>query len=116
MKKNNDEKELLRLGFAENADGMYMLNAKYQTFIAKVIDCNGPVYVSLSYQSKEIDKRPKSDRKGSPYINLIKDCISDGSLERAIMKYDVEDRYIKRNGFFYTIINPESLGKEATNE
>nr|WP_297167389.1 hypothetical protein [uncultured Dysgonomonas sp.] len=113
MKKNNDEKELLRLGFAKNADGMYMLNAKHQTFIAKVIDCNGPVYVSLSYQSKEIDKRPKSDRKGLPYINLIKDCISDGSLERAIMKYDVEDRYIKRNGFFYTIINPESLGKEV---
>lgn len=113
MGKNNDEKELLRLGFAKNADGMYILNGKHQTFIAKVIDCNGPVYVSLSYQSKEIDERPKSDRKGLPYINLIKDCISNGSLERSIMKYDVEDEFIMRNGFSYVIINPESLRKEA---
>lgn len=106
MRKINDEIELLRLGFAKNKEGMYSLTGKHQTFIAKVIHCNGPVYVSLSYQSKEIDERPKSDRKGLPYINLIKDCISDGSLEQAIMKYDVEDRYIKRNGFSYTVLSP----------
>lgn len=113
MKKINDEKELLRLGFAKNAGDMYSLNGKHQTFIAKVVDCNGPVYVSLSYQSKEIDERPKSDRKGLPYINFITDCCSDGSLERAISRYDVEDKYIERNGFFYTIINLELPGKEV---
>ena len=104
MRKINNEAELIRLGFMGNGEGMYSLRGRHQTFIAKVIDCNGPVYTSLSYQSKEIDERPKSDRKGLPYINLIKDCCSDGSLERAIVKYDVEDKYIKRNGFFYNIL------------
>lgn len=113
MRKINDEKELLRLGFTKNAEDMYSLNGKHQTFIAKVIYYNGPVYISLFYQSKEIDNRPRFDRKGLPYINLIKDCCSDGSLERAIVKYDVEDKFIKRNGFSYTIIdNPELLTKE----
>lgn len=109
MRKINDENELIRLGFTKNAENVYSLTGEHQTFIANIIDCNGPVYVSLSYQSKEIDERPFSDRKGLPYHSRIKDCISSGSIERAIIKYDVEDKYIKRIGFSLTIIAPELL-------
>lgn len=101
----NDEKELIRLGFVKNSEGNYSLAGKHQTFIAYVIDCNVSVYSTIHYQSKEIDSRPQSTRKGLPYINKIKDCCSRGSVERAIAKYDVEDKYIRRNGYSFEILN-----------
>lgn len=99
----NNEEEIIRLGFIENPEGKYRLEGKFQVFIAEEITCNGPVYVKLYYESKEIDNRPLSNRKGLPYINYIKDCISPGSLEKSILKYDVEDKYITHGGWWYKI-------------
>ena len=100
----NDEKELIRLGFSKNREGDYSLSGKHQTFIARVIECNGSVYSVLYYQSKETDNRIHSPRKGLPFFNMIKDCCSNGSVERAIKHYDVEDTNIRRLSVGFEVV------------
>lgn len=80
---------LIELGFQKNLHGEYFWRGKNKTFIGKVVDYNGPVeFVELFLVSDEIDQRPNSDMKGRHYRSLIKDCCSNGSVERALKKYD----------------------------
>lgn len=82
---------LLKLGFKkyESEPGSYFFKGKYQTFIATPIP-DPPPYVRLFVLSKKTDERPKSPRRGLPFINTVKDCCSGGSVERAISYYDVD--------------------------
>lgn len=82
---------LLKLGFQkyESEESMFYLKGKHQTFIALPI-LAPPPYVRLYALSKNIDQRPLSRRKGLPFINPIKDCCSNGSVERAIQYYDTK--------------------------
>lgn len=80
---------LIDLGFQKNLHGEYFWRGQKQTFVAKVVDYNGPTeFVELFKVSTQIDLRPNSDRKGRYYQSFIKDCNSIGSVERALKKYD----------------------------
>lgn len=84
-----NEKTLIDLGFQKNNFGEYFWRGSKTTFTAQVIDCNGPVeYVQLFKVSDKVDLRPLSDRRGRHLQSLIKDCCSDGSVQRALLKYD----------------------------
>lgn len=87
-----NEQTLIDLGFTINADGNWELKGNNRTFIAHVTTCNRPVYIELFYQSKKIDNRPLSKNFGKPLIGRIKDCCSDGSVERAIHKFDYKEK------------------------
>lgn len=77
------------LGFQKNLFGELFFRGVYKTFVAKVVDYNGPAaFVELFEVSKKIDNRPNSDRKGRHFQSFIKDCCSTGSVERAISKFD----------------------------
>lgn len=91
----NDESVLKKLGFTINDEGRWQLNGKHQTFIADVITYNGPVYVTLKKLHPDIDERELSCRKGLNYISTIKDCVSEGSIERAIEKYDIPEEFFQ---------------------
>jgi len=81
---------LIDLGFQKNLFGEYFFRGQKVTFVAKVVDCNGPVpFIELFKVSSQIDLRPHSDRKGRHYQSFIKDCCSVGSVERAIKLYDI---------------------------
>jgi hypothetical protein len=88
-----NEQTLIELGFTKNEDGDYLLPGRNRVFIAHVNNYNGPpVYVELFYLSKKIDNRPLSPNFGKPLIGRIKDCCSNGSVERAIKNYDYEEK------------------------
>lgn len=80
---------LVELGFQKNIDGVWFWRGTHHVFTAKVVDYNGPIeFVELFKVSKEVDNRPNSDRKGKYYQSFIKDCCSEGSVQRALIKYD----------------------------
>lgn len=84
-----DEKTLIELGFRKNFFDEWFFRGKHKIFTAKVVDYNGPIkYVKLFIVSEGIDMRPLSDRRGRHYQSLLKDCVSAGSVARAIEKYD----------------------------
>lgn len=81
---------LIDLGFQKNLHGEYFWRGTHKTFTAKVCDYNGPVTsVELSVVSKQVDMRPLSHRKGRHYQTFLKDCVSNGSVERALKHFDV---------------------------
>lgn len=95
-----NEKTLIKLGFHKNNEGYWELSGNHQTFLASVVDFDGPIHVQLSKLHPNIDKRESSPRKGLHFISQIKQCCSDGSIERAILKYDVpEERYSYHIGY-----------------
>lgn len=82
---------LISLGFTFDTDeSRYILKGKKQTFIADAYDRDRLPYVRLYMYSQEIDERPFSPRKGKHFISPIKDCISSGSVERAIKAFDTD--------------------------
>jgi hypothetical protein len=81
---------LIELGFQKNLHGEYFWRGKNVIFTAKVVDYNGPIeFVQLSKVCDQIDMRPHSTRKGRHYQTFIKYCCSNGSVERALNKYDI---------------------------
>lgn len=81
---------LIELGFQKNLHGEYFWRGQHRTFVAKVVDYNGPVeFVELYKVSDQIDLRVNSERKGRRYQTFIKDCCSIGSVGRAIKTYDL---------------------------
>ena len=87
-----NKQTLIDLGFTENENGDYLLKGVNRTFLAHVNAYNGPVYIELFYVSKRIDNRPLSPKFGHPLIGRIKDCCSNGSVERAIKDYDTKEK------------------------
>lgn len=82
---------LISLGFLfDDAEQRYILKGKKQTFLAYAYDSDRFPYVRLYMYSEKIDTRPLSKRNGRPFINPIKDCISNGSVERAIKAFDTD--------------------------
>lgn len=80
---------LIELGFQKNLHGEYFWRGKNATFVAKVIEFNGPTpFVELFRVSNEVDHRPLSTRRGRHYQQFVKDCCSHGSVERALKLYD----------------------------
>ena len=83
---------LIELGFRPTPNqkkfmGEYFYRGRNVTFTAKVRN-DGPAYVDL-YIVGEIDNRPLSDNRGYRLRRPVKQCISDGSVSRAIKKFDV---------------------------
>lgn len=84
-----DYNTLKELGFQTNLHGEHFWRGKHKMFVAQVVDYNGPVtFIDLFEVSDKIDERPNSDRKGRHYQSFIKTCCSNGSVERALVKYD----------------------------
>ena len=84
-----NEITLRELGFRKPALGEFLYRGMFHKFIAKVVDYNGPTtYVELFIVMREIDNRPLSDRKGHHYRKFLKACCSQGSVYRAIEKFD----------------------------
>lgn len=87
-----DMNTLKELGFQTNLHGEHFWRGTHKIFVAKIVDYNGPVvFVELLEVSKRIDNRPHSNRKGRHYQSLIKCCVSEGSVSRALIKYDLPD-------------------------
>ena len=84
---------LLDLGFKKIPSGEYLFRGKNQKFVATVCECNPPVFVELYKIHPAIDKRPKSPNFGRHFRSRIKDCISEGSVERAIKHFDQPEEY-----------------------
>jgi len=84
-----DEKTLELLGFQKDKYGDMVFVGQHRTLVTHVLRCNGPVYVELFLVSDKIDERELSPTKGRPLLSRIKDCCSNGSVERAIKKYDL---------------------------
>lgn len=81
---------LIELGFQKNLHGEYFWRGQKQTFVAKVVNYNGPAeFVELYKVSDKIDFRPMSTRRGRYFQSFIKDCCSIGSVERALKQYDI---------------------------
>ena len=91
-----NEQTLIDIGFKKIRSGEYLYRGKHQKFTAQVTTCNGPVYVELFLVCPESDNRQNSNRKGCHFRHKIKDCCSQGSVERAIKKYDLQERQIIR--------------------
>jgi hypothetical protein len=87
---------LIDLGFTINANGQYIFKGEQRTFLAQVTTCNGPVYIELFYLSKKIDNRPLSKNFGKPLVGRIKDCCTNGSVERAIKQHDYDEENPRR--------------------
>jgi hypothetical protein len=84
-----NEQTLIGLGFQKSAFEQHLFRGTHFTFAAKIVDYNGPVtFVELFKVSDKIDMRPNSKNKGRHYQSLLKQCVSDGSVGRAIAKYD----------------------------
>lgn len=84
-----NETTLKNLGFQKNSFGEWFWRGEAKTFAAVVVDYNGPiVHVDLFEVSKEVDLRPHSNRRGRYYQTHIKQCVSDGSVARALVKYN----------------------------
>jgi hypothetical protein len=80
---------LIQLGFQKNLHGEYFWRGKKVTFVARLVDYNGPYcFVEIFIVSSKIDDRPMSERRGRHYQSFVKDCCSQGSVERAIKFYD----------------------------
>ena len=88
-----NEQTLIDLGFIKNDEGYWQLKGKHQTFIAKVANYDYPPYINLSKEHPKIDNREKSTRKGLHFHSSIKQCCSEGSVERAILNYDVPEEF-----------------------
>jgi hypothetical protein len=84
-----NEQTLIELGFKETPRG-FLYTGKNISFMALVQKSNGPVYVELFYISDKIDKRPLSNTLGQHLLGRIKDCCSNGSVEKAINKFDIK--------------------------
>lgn len=83
---------LKELGFQTNPHGEHFWRGTHKIFVGRVVECNGPIpYVQLFEVCKKIDEQPHSTTKGRHYQMLIKDCCSNGSVERALLKYDIPD-------------------------
>lgn len=81
---------LIELGFQKNLHGEYFWRGEKQIFVGVVVDYNGPYeFVLLFRVCSEIDMRPHSHNKGRHYKTFIKDCCSNGSVERALKQYDI---------------------------
>lgn len=91
-----NEQTLIDLGFKKLSSGEWLWRGKNQKFTARVITNNGPSYVSLLMVSPEIDKRPLSENRGKHFRSTVKECCSTGSVERALLKYDLPEHEINR--------------------
>ncbi len=89
-----NEQTLRDLGFQINTSGQWFYRGKYQKFVAIIRNTPPSPYVSLYLVSKEIDKRPFSSNKGKHYKNYVKDCCSFGSVQKAIIKFDLPSCYL----------------------
>lgn len=77
------------LGFQKNSFGELFWRGTHKTFVAKLVDYNGPTpFVELFEVSKQIDIRPLSTRRGRHYQSFIKNCCSTGSVQRALVTFD----------------------------
>lgn len=81
------------LGFQLTPAG-WLYRGKHQKFVAK--EGYDKRFMELFMVSPEIDTRPLSPRKGMHFWSYVKDCCSDGSVKRAIDKYDLPESQIKR--------------------
>lgn len=80
---------LIDLGFKKIPSGGYLFRGKNQKFVASVCEIGSlREYVELYKVHPEIDKRKNSPRYGHHFRSKIKDCVSSGSVERAIKKFD----------------------------
>lgn len=87
-----DINTLKDLGFQTNLHGEHFWRGAHKIFVAKIVDYNGPVvFVDLYEVSKVVDERPHSSRKGRHYQSHIKNCCSEGSVKRALIKFDLPD-------------------------
>jgi hypothetical protein len=101
-----DFNTLKSLGFQTNLHGEHFWRGQHRIFVGKVIDYNGPIiFIDLYEVSKLIDERPYSDRKGRHYQSFIKSCCSEGSVARALIKYDLPDQTTDEIEEETTIVN-----------
>lgn len=85
-----NQQTLKELGFQINPHGEYFWRGQKRTFVAAVVDFNGPkTFVELFVVSDKVDMRPRSDRKGRHYKSLVKQCCSEGSVQRALKTFDL---------------------------
>ena len=92
---------LLALGFTKITSSdcdEYLFRGRHQKFIAKVVTCNGPHYVSL-FHAGEVCTKPLSPMFGKHYRMIVKDCTSDGSVEKALKDYDLPEGSLYRTAF-----------------
>lgn len=83
---------LIELGFRPTPNqklfnGEYFYRGKNRIFTAKVSN-DSPPYVEL-YTTGDIDSRPLSAIRGYRLRRPVKQCISNGSVSKAIKKFDV---------------------------
>ena len=92
---------LLALGFTKitssNCDE-YLFRGRHQKFIARVISWNPPEYVSLFHVGPICDK-PLSPMFGKHYRMVVKDCMSEGSVAKALQQYDLPEERLYRCAF-----------------
>lgn len=101
-----NEQTLILLGFKKlSADfsGEWLWRGNYQKFTAKI--GYDEKFVELFLVSPEIDDRKNSNHRGHHYRSFIKDCCSSGSVERALLKYDLPEEKIERTSFGIYIKN-----------
>ena len=87
-----NEDTLIDLGFRPTPNkklfnGEYFYRGRNHIFTAMVND-DKPAYVEL-YIVGDIDNRPLSDRRGYRFRRPVKHCVSSGSVDKAIKKYDL---------------------------
>lgn len=80
---------LLDLGFRQIPSGEYLFRGKYQKFVATVSEeGTARAFVNLYKIHPKIDRRKLSPKFGCHFRARIKDCVSLGSVERAIKFFD----------------------------
>ena len=92
---------LITLGFTKitsSDSDEYLFRGRNQKFIAKVVTCNGPHYVSL-FHVGEICSKPLSPMFGKHYRVVVKDCTSEGSVDKALKDYDLPEEMMHRTAF-----------------
>lgn len=83
------EKTLMDLKFYQTEEGGWYKKGIHQLFKADVEKNNSQIYIRLLLVRDEIDFRKHSTNYGKHYLSPIKDCCSDGSVEKALIKYDI---------------------------
>ncbi len=96
-----DINTIKELGFQLTPAG-WLFRGKHQKFVAK--EEYDKRFIELFLVAPEIDTRPLSPRKGMHFWTRVKNCCSDGSVKRAIEKYDLPETQIAR-GWGITIID-----------
>ena len=81
--------ELLRLGFTPNGD-IFEKTGHHQTFVGKVFDDGNPSLCSTLIYMRGV--------KGNLYV---KECVSPGSIKRAVEKFDVPNECLDLEAYKY---------------